>query len=130
MFTTINDVKLFTNYDVTNAIITRAQSIIEIFVGVDEIDVESVSDLAILNKMTAYQAAYMLENEDMIFKQVALTSQGQTDSNINYDRTMLAPYLSPLAVMASKGLSFNKSRSYVTGKIFQTNPRTGLWRKN
>jgi hypothetical protein len=132
MFTTINDVKLYTGYDVTNAIITRAQSIIEIYVGRDEIDIEDVSDKIILNKMTAYQAAYMLENEDMVFKQVALTAQGQTDSNITFDKSMLAPFMSPLAVLAANGLSFNKSRSYKTGKIFQWGPkdRRSLWRNN
>ena len=132
MLTTINDVKLYTGYDVTNALIARAQSIIEIFVGRDEIDIQDVSDLVILNKMTAYQTAYMLENEDMVFKQVALTSQGQTDALINYDRSMLAPFIAPLAVMAANGLSFNKSRSYKTGRIFQFGPkdRKSLWRNN
>lgn len=132
MFTTINDVKLYTGYDVSNALIARAQSIIEIFIGRDEIEIDSVTDQIILNKMTAYQTAYMLENEDMVFKQVALTSQGQTDALINYDRSMLAPFIAPLAVMAANGLSFNKSRSYSTGRIFQWGPKDSRsrWRNN
>lgn len=132
MFTTVNDVKLYTGYDVTDPLIARAQSIIEIFIGRDEIDVQDVSDRVILNKMTAYQTAYMLENEDMVFKQVALTSQGQTDALINYDRNFLAPFIAPLAVMAANGLSFNKSRSYKTGRVFQFGPkdRASLWRNN
>lgn len=132
MFTTINDVKLYTGYDVNNALVARAQAIIEIFIGRDEIDIQDVADLVILNKMTAYQTAYMLENEDIVFKQVALTSQGQTDSNITYDKSMLAPYIAPLAVLAANGLSFNKSRSYKTGRIFQFGPkdRGSLWRNN
>jgi hypothetical protein len=132
MLTTINDVKLYTGYDVTNALISRAQAIIEIFIGRDEIDVQDVSDLVILNKMTAYQTAYMLENEDIVFKQVALSSQSQTDSNVTYDKSMNAPYIAPLAVLAAAGLSFNKSRSYKTGRIFQFGPkdRASLWRNN
>lgn len=132
MFTTINDVKLYTGYDVTNALIARAQALIEIYIGRDEIDIEDVSDKIILNKMTAYQTVYMLENEDIVFKQVALTSQGQTDALINYDRNMLAPFMAPLAVIAANGLSFNKSRAYKTGKIFQWGPkdRRSLWRNN
>jgi hypothetical protein len=69
--------------------------------------------------MVSYQTAYMLENEDLVFKQAALTSQGQTDSMVNFDTRMMAPFLAPLAVFASVGLSFNKSRSYKTGSIFQ-----------
>lgn len=132
MLTTINDVKLYTGYDVTNALISRAQAIIEIFIGRDEIDVQDVSDLVILNKMTAYQTAYMLENEDIVFKQVALSSQSQTDSNVTYDKSMNSPYIAPLAVLAAAGLSFNKSRSYKTGRIFQFGPkdRASLWRNN
>jgi hypothetical protein len=33
----------------------------------------------------------------------------------------MAPYMAPLAVIAANGLSFNKSRSYKTGRIFQWN---------
>jgi hypothetical protein len=32
---------------------------------------------------------------------------------------MFSPFIAPLAVMAAAGLSFNKSRSYKTGSIFQ-----------
>jgi hypothetical protein len=69
--------------------------------------------------MVSYQTAYMLENEDIVFKQAALTSQGQTDALINFNRDMFSPFIAPLAVMAAAGLSFNKSRSYKTGSIFQ-----------
>lgn len=132
MFTTTNDVKLYTGYDVTDALISRAQSIIEIYIGRDEIDIQDVSDRVILNKMTAYQAAYMLENEDIVFKQVALNTQAQTDSNVTYDKSMNAPFIAPLAVLAANGLSFNKSRSYKTGRTFQFGPkdRRSLWRNN
>ena len=61
----------------------------------------------------------MLENEDLIFKQAALTSQGQTDSLVTFNSNMLAPFMSPLAIIASNGLSWNRSRSYKTGRIFQ-----------
>jgi len=119
MLSTISSVKEYTGYDVTLPLILRAQAIIEMFVGKDEIDVEGPSDLLLLDKMVSYQTAYMLENEDLVFKQAALTSQGQTDSIVNFDTRMMAPFMAPLAVFASVGLSFNKSRSYKTGSIFQ-----------
>jgi hypothetical protein len=119
MLSTISSVKEYTGYDVTLPLILRAQAIIEMFVGKDEIDIEHPSDFLLLDKMVSYQTAYMLENEDLVFKQAALTSQGQTDSIVNFDTRMMAPFMAPLAVFASVGLSFNKSRSYKTGSIFQ-----------
>ena len=107
--------------------IIRAQGIIESFVGRDEIDVDNPSDLLILDKMVAYQSAYMLENQEMIWQQIALTSQGQTDFIVNFNTNMHAPWIAPLAVIASKGLSWKRSRSFRTGKIFQF-PKITKWR--
>jgi hypothetical protein len=129
MFSTINSVKEYTGYDVTLDLIKRAQGLIEIFIGKDEIDIENPADLLLLDKMTSYQSVYMLENEDIVFKQAAILSQGQTDALVNFDRAMLAPFMSPLAVIAANGLSFNKSRSYKTGRVFQWNT-IPKWRQN
>jgi hypothetical protein len=106
----------------------RAQAIVEIYIGRDEIDIEAPSDLILLDKITSYQTAYMLENEDIVFKQAALTSQGQTDAMVNFDTRMMSPFMSPLAIIASNGLSWNRSRSYRTGKIFQW-PSHVDWKK-
>jgi len=111
MFSTINSVKEYTGYDVTLDLVKRAQGIVEIFIGKDEIEIENPADLLLLDKMTSYQAVYMLENEDLIYKQAALMSQGQTDAIVSFDRAMMAPFMAPLAVIAAGGLSFNKSRS-------------------
>ena len=119
MLSTVNSVKEYTGYDVTLPLIMRAQALIEVYIGRDEIEIESPSDLILLDKMVSYQTAYMLENEDIIFKQAALTSQGQTDALVNFDVRMMSPFMSPLAIIAANGLSWNKSRSYRTGKIFQ-----------
>ena len=127
MFTTANNVKEYTNLDVTLDLIKRAQSIIEVYIGRDEIDVESPSDLLVLDKMTAYQAAYMFENEEVIYKQVAVTSAGSGDSSQNFDGNYSAPFIAPLAVIAARALSFNRSRSIKTGKIFQWNRKVD-WR--
>ena len=129
MFSTINSVKEYTGYDVTLSLIKRAQAIVEIYVGKDEIEIENPADFLVLDKMTSYQAVYMLENEDLIFKQAALISQGQTDAIVSFDRGMLSPFMAPLAVIAANGLSFNKSRSYKTGRIFQIN-KVFNWRQD
>lgn len=119
MFTTINNVKEYTNTDVTLDLIKRAQAIIEVYVGKDEIDIDNPSDLLVLDKMTAYQSAYMLDNEETIYTQIASRSVGAGDSIQNFDTSMASPFIAPLAVFAAKGLSFKKPRSIKTGKIFQ-----------
>jgi hypothetical protein len=119
MFSTTNSVLTYTNKEVSLDVIKRAQAIIEIFIGKDEIDIENPSDLLLLDKMTAYQSAYMLDNEDVVYTQIASNSVGSGDSAQNFNTAMSAPFIAPLAVMAARGLSFKKPRSIKTGKIFQ-----------
>jgi hypothetical protein len=111
MLSTVNSVKEYTGIEASLELIKRAQGIIEIYIGKDEIDIDNPSDLILLDKMTAYQTAYMQENETLVFKQIALNSSSGGDSNVTFD--------TKLGALAAKGLSFNKSRSYRTGKIFQ-----------
>jgi len=127
MFTTVNNVKTYTNKTVELALIARAQSLIEIFIGRNEMDIENPNDLIILDKMTAYQSVYMLDNEDMVYSQIAVNVAGSGDSMQSFDTNMMAPFMSPLAVIASRGLSFTKTRSIKTGKIFQWNRKVD-WR--
>lgn len=127
MFTTVNKVLEHTNKTVDIALIRRAQDIIEIYIGRNEIDVENPNDLIILDKMTSYQAAYMMDNEEMVYSQIAVTSAGAGESSQNFNTAMDAPFLAPLAVMAARGLSFNRSRSVRTGKVFQWNRKVD-WR--
>jgi hypothetical protein len=119
MFSTTGSVRTYTNKEVTLDVIKRAQAIVEIFVGKDEIDIENPSDLLVLDKMTAYQAAYMMDNEDVVYSQIASISVGSGDTAQNFDTNMSSPWIAPLAVMAAKALSFKKPRSIRTGKIFQ-----------
>jgi hypothetical protein len=119
MFSTVNSVKEYTGYDTTLDLIKRAQAIVEIYVGKDEIEIENVSDLLLLDKITAYQTVYMLENEDMVFKQIAATSVGSAESQQTYNTNMFAPFMAPLAVIAANGLSFRKSKAVRTGRILQ-----------
>ncbi|CAB4190991.1 hypothetical protein UFOVP1212_3 [uncultured Caudovirales phage] len=127
MFTTVNNVREYTNKDVTVDLIKRAQSIVEIYVGRSEIDIDRTDDLILLEKMTAYQAAYMLNNEDVIYDQIASMSVGSGDTAQNFDTKMSSPWMAPLAVLAARGLSFNRGRSIKTGKIFQWNRKVD-WR--
>jgi len=127
MFTTVNNVKEYTNKDVNTELIKRAQAIVEVYVGRSEIDIDRTDDMIVLEKMTAYQAAYMLDNEDVIYTQIASMSVGSGDTSQNFDTKMSSPWMAPLAVLASRGLSFNRGRSIKTGMIFQRG-RVRDWR--
>lgn len=127
MLSTVNSVREYTGYEVTLELIKRAQGVIEIYVGKDEIDVENPADLLLLDKMVAYQTVYMLENEDLVYKQIAASSINIGGSVQNFDRNANAPYIAPLAVLASKGLSWKKAKSVRTGKMFQF-PKITKWR--
>lgn len=127
MLSTVNSVREYTGYEVTLELIKRAQAVIEIYIGKDEIDIESPADLLLLDKMVAYQTAYMLENEDLVYKQIAASSLNVGGSVQNFNTNMNAPFIAPLAVLAAKGLSFKKSRSFRTGKMFQF-PKITKWR--
>lgn len=129
MLSTVNSVKEYTGYDVSLDLIKRAQAIVEIYIGRDEIDVTDPSDLLLLDKITSYQTAYMLENEEVVFKQIALTGAGTGDSVQDYNVNMSSPFIAPLAVLASKGLTWKRSKSFRTGKIFQNYPKLG-WTRN
>lgn len=132
MFTSVAHTKQITGKDVDLALLNRAQSIIEAFVGKVEANVQDGNDLQLLAKATAYQAAYMQENEAIVYEQIALTSGGQTDSRTDFDQKMFSPFIAPLAVISLKALSFKKSRSIQTGRIFQMSDKylgRYLWRR-
>lgn len=119
MFSTVNSVQEYTGYDVSLDLIKRAQAIVEIYIGRDEIDILDPADLLLLDKITSYQTAYMIDNEEVVFKQIALNSAGSGDTLQNYDIKMSSPFIAPLAVLASKGLTWKRSKSFRTGRIFQ-----------
>lgn len=127
MLSTVNSVREYTGYEVTLDLIKRAQGIIEIYVGKDEVDIDNPSDLLLLDKIVAYQTAYMLENEDLVYKQIATNNISLSGSTQSFDRNAHAPYIAPLSILASKGLSWKKAKSVRTGKIFQF-PKITKWR--
>ena len=127
MLSTVNSVREYTGYEVTLDLIKRAQAVIEIYIGKDEVDIDNPADLLLLDNMVSYQTAYMLEREDVVFKQIASLALGSGDGRQNVDTNMIAPFIAPLAVLAAKGLSFKKAKSVRTGKIFQF-PKITKWR--
>ena len=121
MFANTNDVKDITGKIVNNQLVTRAQYVIETYDGKLEAEITNTKDLEILKRAVAYQAAYMENNEDLVYEQMSVSTTGQNDAYTTFRQNDNAsPWIAPLAVMVCSKLSFIKSRSILTGKISRT----------
>ena len=127
MFTTIEQVKELTNVDVTQQTITMAQGIMEAYVGKDEAEISNGYDLALLAKATAYQSAYMQDDEEKVFNQMAIVQTSQYGASVTFMQDGVSPWISPLARNACNKLSWKRIRSVKTGSIYYTPPVDGSW---
>lgn len=121
MFTTATEVKTITGKIVDAALVARAQYVIEAYIGKFEADVTDTRDEEILKRAVAYQAAYMLNNEDIVYEQMSVSTTGQNDAYTTFKQgDSTSPFIAPLAVMICNKLSFMRSRSIYTGKSTDT----------
>ena len=120
MFTTIAQVKTITGKIVDSALIERSQYVIEAYIGKFEASITVAKDLEILKRAVAYQAAYMLNNEDIVYEQMNVSTIMQNDSSTTFKQgDTTSPFIAPMAVMVCNRLSFVRSRSIKTGKVSQ-----------
>ena len=125
MFTSVEQVKAMTGYTVTLDVVNQAQAVIEAYLGKVEAEIDSAYDLAILGKATAFQAAYMLNNTDRVYEQIAVRSVAQSDGGAVMNTEMWAPFIAPLAFLAMRYLSWRGNRSIKTGPVFEGSSRIG-----
>jgi hypothetical protein len=120
MFANITEVKTITGKIVKADLVQRAQYAIEAYVGKFEAEVTNTKDIEVLKRAVAYQAAYMLNNEDIVFEQMAVSTTGQNDAYTSFKQgDSISPFIAPMAVMICAKLSFMRSRSIKTGKVSQ-----------
>ena len=126
MFTTATQVKTITGKIVTAALIERAQYAIEAYIGKFESEITVAKDIEILKRAVAYQSAYMLNNEDIVFEQMNVSTTAQNDASTTFKQgDSTSPFIAPMAVMICNRLSFMRSRSIKTGKNAQISEETG-----
>lgn len=125
----VNDAQVLTvtGKVVTNAQIHIAQGIIEAYCGRTEDEVISPDDFAMVAKAVAYQCAYMINDSDKVFEQVAIVQQAQMDGSVTMDKDMVAPWIAPLAVLTLRNVSWKRSRSVKTGPVFAKASSRGSW---
>jgi hypothetical protein len=118
MFANTTDVKDITGKNISNQVVTRAQYVIESYVGKLESEVTDERDTELLKRAVAYQAAYMESNEDIVYEQMSVSTTGQNDAYTTFKQNDNAsPWIAPMSVMTCSKLSFMKARSIYTGKI-------------
>lgn len=131
MFTTVEGVKDLTGYEVDNATISIAQSIIEAYIGRDESLITDGNDLSLLEKATAYQSAYMVNDKAKVFEQISAQQIMQFGQMMTFKADEpAAPFVAPLAILACKRLSWKRLRSVKTGSIYYRPPVQNEWRTN
>jgi hypothetical protein len=120
MLATTNDVKTITGKIVNNQLVVRAQYLVEAYIGKFENEITNTKDLEILKRAVSYQSAYMENNEDLVYEQMAVSTTGQNDAYTTFKSgDKISPYIAPLAVIICEKLTFFKSRSIKTGKILE-----------
>lgn len=118
MLATTNDVKTITGKVVDNELVTRAQYVIEAYIGRFEVDVTDTKDIEILKRAVSYQSAYMLNNEDIVYEQMRVSTSGQSDAYTTFKQNdNTSPFIAPMAVMICEKLTFMRSRTVHTGKV-------------
>jgi|SRR6478735_1085419 len=116
MFVTIDDAAKYTGQEVTNDDIFMAQALIEAYVGRVEAQIDDATDKENLAKATAYQAVYMKDNADTVFKQIDVASVSNFGSNVTFRSDGSSPYIASAARFALKNLSWRGTRSVRIGK--------------
>lgn len=120
MFATTTDVKNITGKIVNNQLVTRSQYVVETYIGKLEAEVTKTRDIELLKRAISYQCAYMVDNEDIVYEQMSVSTTGQNDAYTTFrNNDKASPWIAPLAVMACSKLSFVRSRSVHTGKMSQ-----------
>jgi hypothetical protein len=117
MLANTTDVKEITGKIVNNQLVSRAQYIIEAYVGKLESEIFNEKDIELAKRAIAYQCAYMENNEDIVYEQMAVSTTGQNDAYTTFRQNDTAsPWIAPMAVMVCDKMTFLKGRSIKTGK--------------
>lgn len=128
MFTTVEEVKRITDFDVSLEGIARAQAIIESYVGRVEVDVQNATDLSLLGRATAFQAAYMEHDLPRVYGQAKASQIMQYGNMVTFPDDGVSPWIAPLAVIACRKLSWNRIRSVRTGSIYTVPSNSPGWK--
>lgn len=129
MFTSVEQVKALTGYEVSLDLVNQAQAVLESFLGKVEAEIDDPNDRAVLARATSFQAAYMKNNADRVYEQIAVRSVAQSDGGAVMNTEMWAPFIAPLAYLSMRSLSWKRTRSVRTGPVFTGSSRIG-WEYN
>ena len=127
MYTTVDEVQDITATEVTQAHVQLSHYIMEMYTGRPESRVEDSDDLYLLKLATAYQAAYVRQNTEIVFEQIPFETL-QLDKYRIKMKENETPFIAPLAVMACERLSWFRSRSVSTAPYWHAHRYEPAWR--
>lgn len=108
-----------------------AQTILETYTGREESVITDADDLELYAKATAFQAAYMKNDDNNVFEQAQVQTISQDSSTIDFrPGDYASPFIAPLAVMALRQVTWKKSRSINTGRISNNVNRFFDWKRD
>src|SRR6478735_2786582 len=110
MFITKEQIAQKTGITVEAQTLQVAQFMIEAWVGKTEAEIDSAGNLAILANATAFQAIYLGNSTELILEQAAIKSIVANESTTVFDTDMFSPFMSPMAVLTCRKLSWMGSR--------------------
>jgi hypothetical protein len=130
MFTTAARVAEVTGVVVTGNTLATANMMVEAYVGKPESEITNATDLDLLAKATTFQAVYINGQTDDILEQVAIKSTKLGEASLVMNVEMMAPFMSPWAVLTLKHLSWRGTRTVNTGRTFGSNVTMPVWERN
>lgn len=127
MFTSKNAIEEITGVAVTGQTLATAHMMIEAYVGKPEVEITDAGDLELLAAATTFQAIYIRNQTLDIMEQVAIKSTTLGESTMSMNLELMAPFMSPFAVLSLNRLSWRRTRSIHTGPTFGVAPAMPVW---
>lgn len=130
MFTTKEAIRELTGVDIAPETLPIAQMMVEAWIGKGDGEVTEGSDRAILGRAVTFQSIYIDKMHLDMLEQAAAKSVTMGESKTTFDTELMAPYMSPWAIMTCKRLSWMSTRSVHTGPVFDKTRYQREWERD
>jgi hypothetical protein len=127
MFTTTERISEVTGVFVEKETLYTAQWMIEAYIGKTEAEIDDAGDRALLERALTFQTIYVNGQAIEFLEQVAVKSTTLGESQMVMNLELMAPYMSPFAVLLCKRVSWMGTRSVHTGPIFDRARPIDTW---
>ena len=110
--------------------VALAQTMIEMYIGRVEANIDDADDVELCARATAFQAVYMKGDQNDVLQMARMDSITQDSSSIQFTSDQASPFIAQFAVFALRNLSWKKSRSISTAPTQLRQPVTREWKRD